>query len=365
MKMKRRTTNAFSLAFLDVMFCGFGAVILFFMIINANTHQRRDRINHEVQGEATKLDVEVLDAQKYLVKLKNTLNEIEEELVETQGLSNQVIENINESRTQLAQYQRETLATKQDINELKADIKSLEEEQKRLEGGAVDAESQGERLRQFAGQGQRQYLTGLKMGGERILILVDSSASMLADRIINILRFRNLPYEERILAAKWQQVLYTVDWIATRIPSSSQFQIYTFNETSKPVYSVDESEWLDGDNIDHLNTAVNNFYAVAPENGTSLYHAFKSIDELSPPPDNIYLLTDGLPTRGETKPIRTTISAKARKSLYRKALKQLPVNIPVNIILFDMEGDPDASSEFWKLAQRTNGSFFSPSNDWP
>lgn len=363
--MKRRTTNAFGLAFLDVMFCGFGAVILFFMIINANTHQRRDRLNHEVQGEATKLDIEVLNAQKYLVELKNTLQETEQELVNTQGQSNEIINNIKESRIQLAEYRRETLASEKSINELKADIQSLEEEQKRLEGGAVDAESQGERLRQFAGQGQRQYLTGLKMGGERILILVDSSASMLADRIINVLRFRNLPYEEKVLAAKWQQVLYTVDWITTRIPSTSQFQIYTFNETSRPAYSVEDSEWLDGDNFDHLNTAVNNFYTTSPEKGTSLYHAFKSIDKLSPPPDNIYLLTDGLPTIGETRPIRSTVSAKARKNFYRKALKQLPVNIPINIILFNMEGDPDASSEFWKLAQRTNGSFFSPSNDWP
>jgi hypothetical protein len=30
-----------------------------------------------------------------------------------------------------------------------------------------------------------------------------------------------------------------------------------------------------------------------------------------------------------------------------------------------MEGDPEASSLFWKLAQRTNGAFFSPSKDWP
>ncbi len=363
--MKRRSVNAFSLAFLDVMFCGFGAVILFFMIINANTYVRRDRINHEVKGEVTKIDVEVLDAQKYLVELKNSLQETNEELVVTQGLSSEVIKNINQSKTQLAQYRRDTLATKENINELKTDTQSLEEEQKRLEGGAVDAESQGERLRQFAGQGQRQYLTGLKMGGERILILVDSSASMLADRIINVLRFRNLPYEEKILAPKWQQVLYTVDWITTRIPPSSQFQIYTFSETSAPVYTEETSEWLDGGNLKHLNTAVDNFYATSPEKGTSLFHAFKSIDELTPPPDNIYLLTDGLPTRGETKPITTKVSAKARKNHFRKALKKLPVNIPVNIILFNMEGDPDAPSEFWKLAQRTNGSFFSPSNDWP
>ena len=89
-----------------------------------------------------------------------------------------------------------------------------------------------------------------------------------------------------------------------------------------------------------------------PANGTNLYNAFKSIDELTPPPDNIYLLTDGLPTQGESGPFNSKISAKERKKLFDKALKKLPPNVPVNIILFHMEGDPDASSLYWKLAQK-------------
>ncbi len=363
--MKRRTVNAFSLAFLDVMFCGFGAVILFFMIINANTHVRRDKINYEVQGEVTKLDVEVKDAKKFLVQLKNSVQVLDDEYIKTQGRSKKIIENIQIDKIQLAQQRKATLARLQNINQLKADLRSLEEANERLEGGAMDAQAQGDRLRYFAGQGQRQYLTGLKMGGERILILVDSSASMLADRIINVLRFRNLPPEKRILAAKWQQVLYTVDWITTRIPPSSKFQIYTFNEKSTPVYTVAGIEWLDGGNVKQLNAAVSGFYNTVPGKGTSLYNAFKSIDKLSPPPDNIYLLTDGLPTQGESKPFSTKITAKARRKLFRKALEKLPTGIPVNIILFHMEGDPDASSEYWKLAQKTNGAFFSPSKDWP
>lgn len=363
--MKRRSVNAFSLAFLDVMFCGFGAVILFFMIINANTYERREKINYVVQGEVEKLDVEVLEGKKFLVELKNTIRVLNDELIQTQGRSKEVIENIEINKIQLAQERKDTLAKIKNINALKADLKSLEESNQRLEGGATDAQTQGDRLRYFAGQGQRQYLTGLKMGGERIIILVDSSASMLADRIINVLRFRNLPADERVHAAKWQQVLYTVDWITTRIPPTSKFQIYTFNETSAPLYNVADSQWLDGGNAKHINSAVSSFYNTAPGKGTSLYNAFKSIDELSPPPDNIYLLTDGLPTQGESKPFGTKVSAKERKKLFRKAVEKLPIGIPVNIILFHMEGDPDASSAYWKLAQKTNGAFFSPSKDWP
>ncbi|MGH1538346.1 MAG: VWA domain-containing protein, partial [Gammaproteobacteria bacterium] len=290
--MKRRSVNAFSLAFLDVMFCGFGAVILFFMIINANTFDRRERINITATGEVLKLDTEIKDAEKYLVDLQNSIREVDDELVKTQGMTHQVIEEVKINKIQLAKLDKATLAKLKAVEALKADLKSLEEENKRLEGGA-EKELEGERLKQFSGQGQRQYLTGLKMDGERILILVDNSASMLADRIINILRFRNLPPEERVRAAKWQQVLYTVDWITTRIPTTSNFQVYSFNEEVFPTYQVENSPWLDGGNGKHLNMAVNNLLELAPSNGTNLYKAFESIEKLSPPPDNIYLLTDG------------------------------------------------------------------------
>ena len=362
--MKRKPVNAFSLAFLDVMFCGFGAVILFFMIINANTFERREKINHTVSGEVIKIDVEVEDAEKHLVELKNSLKEIEDQLVKTQGRTHEVIETIKQNKVQLARLDKNTLAKLKSIEALKADLKSIEEENQRLEGGANE-QLEGDRLREFSGQGQRQYLTGLKMGGERILILVDSSASMLADKIINVLRFRNLPANERVHAAKWQQTLYTVDWLSTRIPSSSKFQIYSFNESVTPSYEANGEQWLDGGNGKHLNTAVKNLFNTAPEKGTNLYKAFESIANLSPPPDNIYLLTDGLPTKGTATNFGNTTSAKQRKKHYRKALEKLPGGVPINIILFHMEGDPEASSEFWKLAQRTNGAFFSPSKDWP
>jgi len=309
--MKRRVSNAFNLAFLDVMFCGFGAVILFFMIINANSHERREKINFVAQAEVDKVDIEVLDAEKYLVQLKNTLKKIDEEVIETQGLSKKVIENIEINKIELSKRRKDTLAKEENINALKSDLKSLEEEQKRLEAGAQSEDIDGERLRYFAGQGDRQYLTGLKMGGERVLILVDTSASMLADKIINILRFRNLPQEEKIRAAKWQQVLYTVDWISTRIPPTSKFQIYAFNEKSGPVYTEAGSEWLDAGNPKHLNAAVTAFYNTEPGKGTSLYNAFSSVDELSPLPDNIFLLTDGFPTQGKTKPVGSKVNARS------------------------------------------------------
>jgi hypothetical protein len=82
-------------------------------------------------------------------------------------------------------------------------------------------------------------------------------------------------------------------------------------------------------------------------------------------PDNIFLITDGLPTQGTDAAAGSKVSGNQRQRLFRQAVRQLPANVPVNIILAPMEGDPLAASEFWQLAQSTRGSFMSPSSDWP
>jgi hypothetical protein len=86
---------------------------------------------------------------------------------------------------------------------------------------------------------------------------------------------------------------------------------------------------------------------------------------MSPAPDNLFLLTDGLPTMGKDKPWGSRVSADKRLSLFRDAVKRLPAGLPVNTILFPMEGDPMAASEFWRLAVDTRGSFMCPAKDWP
>ena len=51
--------------------------------------------------------------------------------------------------------------------------------------------------------------------------------------------------------------------------------------------------------------------------------------------------------------------------LYQDAVEELPQGVPVNIILMPLEGDPSAAAAFWELAQFSQGSFITPSKDWP
>jgi hypothetical protein len=117
--------------------------------------------------------------------------------------------------------------------------------------------------------------------------------------------------------------------------------------------------------VDTLNAVVAQLRQVIPQKGTSLYHAFDAIGKMSPLPDNIFLLTDSLPTMGKNKSWVKKVSGKKRLRFFNEAIRLLSQKVPVNIILYPMEGDPMAASAFWRLAIMTKGSFFCPSSDWP
>ncbi|MDJ0819505.1 MAG: hypothetical protein QNJ58_25100 [Desulfobacterales bacterium] len=363
--MARKKLNVFSLSFLDIITCGLGAIILLFVLVNAKSAVRLDTITADLRAETNLIENQVLDEKKNLIQIRNVLETTTAELVKTQGLSRRLIEIIKEKEVELADSDKDTLATKSHVNKLKADLKSLEEDVKRLRAGAKAQDELGTKLRSFPGQGDRQYLTDLKMGGRRIMILVDASASMLDDTVVGIIRRRNLRTPDQLKSPKWQQTVATIDWLTTQLPATSQFQIYAFNETAAPLIPDSAGTWLNAGDVDKLNQSVDRMRKLVPQKGTSLLNAFKAIKTINPPPDNLFLLVDSLPTMGSKKPWGKRVSGKKRLSLFHDAIRQLPAGVPVNIILYPMEGDPFAASAFWKLAADTRGSFFSPSRDWP
>ena len=363
--MGRKRLNVFSLSFLDIITCGLGAIILLFVLVNAKSAAQRDTVSSDLRAETNRMENQVLEGKKNLIQIRNVLEETRVELTKTQGLSRRLIELITKKEIELADSDKDTLATKTHVNRLKADLKSLEEDVKRLRAGAKAQDALGTKLRPFPGHGDRQYLTDLKMGGRRIMILVDSSASMLADTVVGVIRQRNRRVKERLKSRKWQQAVKTIDWLMSQLPATSKFQVYTFNETAGPLIGNSGGTWLNAGDVDKLNQTVASIHKLVPQKGTSLLNAFKAIEEMKPAPDNLFLLVDSLPTMGAKKPWGKRVSGKKRLSLFQDAIRRLPSRVPVNIILYPMEGDPFAASAFWKLAKDTRGSFFSPSKDWP
>jgi hypothetical protein len=363
--MKRKKLNGFSISFIDCICCGLGAMILLFVVVNSQNAAQRQRVTEDLRSETDRWERALLEGRRNLVQARNTLDETTFELAQTEGLSRKALETLSAQRLELADRDRQTVASREHLNKLKADLKSLEEDLNRLQAGAKREAELGRSLRPFPGQGDRQYLTGLKMGGQRILIMLDASASMLDDTVVGVIRRRNMSGAERLRAPKWRQAVATVDWLTANLPPASRVQIYVFNESAGPLLDGTPGTWFEAGDIERLNLAMEKLKRLTPEKGTSLIKAFEASAKMAPAPDNLFLLTDGLPTMGLDKPWSNRVSADQRLSLFRQAVQRLPVGIPVNVILFPMEGDPMAASEFWRLAVDTRGSFMCPAKDWP
>ena len=365
MARKRRQFEVFSMSFLDCMSCGFGAVILFFMIINAQVNETTEDDPSNLMAETKRLEVEILEGRKNLVFAVNTRESLDDEKETAEGKIAMIIALIEELRAELAQYDSETLAKIERIEALQSDIESLEEEVKRLLALKAEEDEEGTRIREFKGEGDRQYLTGLKLGGNRTLILVDRSASMLDDTIVNIIRRRNMATEDKLRAVKWRQVVASVDWLTSQFKPGSEFQIYMFNNEVEPVIKGSDGTWLKADDANQLDEALRVLRRTVPENGTNIRVAYEIASTLSPRPDNIILLVDGLPTMMDSTTNRRVVTGRDRMSMHGRSIRELPSGIPVNILLFPMEGDFDAAIAYWTLAYGTGGSFMAVSRDWP
>lgn len=349
---KKRRNIAFSLSFLDIMACGFGAVTLLFLILRHNANEIPIP-DERLSSEISLLQQDIQQAEQDQVKALNSLEDIELRLVKTQGLSKRVI-------TEIAEKEKSIQEDPNNIDILRRQVKQLEEETAQIE----DIEF-GDKVREFVGDGNRQYLTGLTLGGERVLILIDGSASMLADTVVNALRRRNMDDVQKQKSAKWQWSLRTLEWLLAQLPPSSRFQVYVFNNQAQAILAGTEGEWLDASDSLALERVMESTDAFVPSEGTSLSKAIDVIAEFDSKPDNLFILTDGLPTLGNTPPKKYMVTGSQRRQHFETAIAKLPRGIPVNTILFPMEGDPEAAALFWQLALDTKGAFIAPSRDWP
>ena len=355
MKRSKRHVSTFSLSFLDIMACGLGAVTLLFLILKHDSSTAFENINPNLSAEVKLLNEDIRVGEENKVSLRNSLQQSAQELVETQGLADRVLEQLNEKRRELV-----IQSDPQEIALLRQQVEALERKTQQLK-----EQDQGPDLVALKGQGDRQYLTGLKLGGNRILILVDASASMLDNTIVNVIRRRNMSDAVKLKSPKWRRTVRTVEWLVAQLPKQSRYQLYTFSTTAAPSAPGTRGQWLDASNRGSINTSLSKLRSTIPAQGTSLINAFGAINDFSLKPDNVFLITDGLPTQGKTAPRGGTVSSNARVKLFNSAIATLPSRLPVNVILMPMEGDPEAASLFWQLGLISKGAFLSPASDWP
>ena len=343
------------------MSCGFGAVVLVFLIINHRIDDQAPEADRDLLSESRKLDYLIAAGEENLVDLERSVKDQRKR--------------VDDARRRLLTVVEHRDRRKEDTEELEertprraAEPRGPEDRHRCARGRGQAAAGQeeaakGAQVREIKGEGDRQYLTGLFVGGARILIALDVSASMLDRTIVQILRRRNMPRKRQLEAPKWQRAQRIVEWLAAQIPLASEFQIALFSSEARLL--LPDKTWHRADDAQALDQALDEISTVVPADGTNLEALANVIATMSPPPDNIFLITDGLPTRSTRAPRAATISGRDRVRLFQRTAKQLPRDVPLNTILLPLEGDPLATAGYWELAAATGGTFLSPSEDWP
>ncbi|HKY93269.1 MAG TPA: hypothetical protein VJM11_19615, partial [Nevskiaceae bacterium] len=297
-----------------------------------------------------------------LLVLRAALDDLEKATENARAEAEALRKKIQQAQSALPQSEEGAESGRARVLDMQEELKALEAKIQAMRAAAKD--DSGDATRSVVGEGRRQYLSGLTVKGSHILLLVDASGSMAADTIVEAVRRRNMDVSAQLAAPKWRRAVAAVDWLTAQVPPSAKFQVYLFNDQVTAAVAGTEGRWLDATDGKELDRAVASLRQTPPAKGTSLARAFAAIAPLNPAPDAVYLVTDGLPTMGKV-PQTGTVSGKQRVRFFDEAVQALPKKVPVHVILLPMEGDPKAGAAFWALAQRTGGTYFTPSKDWP
>src|SRR5882672_3305377 len=172
-RRRSREINVFSMSFLDAITAGFGAVVLLFMLVSQNAMlDSRGKVDN-LTAEARRWELKVLTGQRNLVQIKEQLQQQLEQWTALRELRKNLVSEVLDTQSKLATLTEDSASRQKAIEKLRADLKALENQTKESSAASSKPSTDGNRLRAYEGEGNRQYLTGLKMGGQHVLILVD------------------------------------------------------------------------------------------------------------------------------------------------------------------------------------------------
>ncbi len=348
---RRRETEVFSLAFLDCICCGFGAVLLVFILTITQKTKVDQADLDDLRDRARQMAQRISLSEQDLDRLAKVLAAAQLELNDINAKNNQDELKLTERRRELLLMLQQTGAMKDALNTLLGEKKNLPtEDHAPIPIPDVD---------------RRQYLTGVRLTGDFIVFVVRMSGSMLGETIDDAASRLDDSDEKKREAPKWQRVIHSLEWMLASLGPQTHFQVLFFNEDVVPVLPDRGDEWFSTTDKKTLGEIVKRLHQVVPKGGANLERAFASVRYLPRLPDSIVLFTDSLPTKSETLPYDGDVGDEQRIRFFELAVKQLPPRIPVSTILFPMSGDPAGTAEYWMLANASRGALVSPSKYWP
>jgi hypothetical protein len=348
---RRRETEVFSLAFLDCICCGFGAVLLIFVITVSQQKSRDTESIEQVEERVRQLAASVSTSQAEIAQL-------EQMLAASQSALDQLKTQQTGEQVNLTNRQKELLLLLQQTGALKDALDNLLGKKKALPTEDVQPLP-------IPNEDRRQYLTGVKFEGTHVLFLVRVSGSMLGDTIEEAVGLLEQPEFKRRESPKWQRVVKSLEWMLANLGPEANFQILLFNDETTPLLPAKGDAWIARSDRQGLQDVLTKLHTIVPGGSANLERAFTHVRFMQSLPDSVILLTDGLPTTSDTSPNNGDTDDATRIQYLRHAIRQLPARIPVSTILFPLDGDPGTAGLYWELAISTHGALVSPSASWP
>jgi hypothetical protein len=351
----KRQTEGFNLAFLDIMSCGLGAIVLVFLLVK-----------HNVDTAVPENDL----LEKGLARLEQEASGLRKSISDVKTNHNKTALEIQKTSLKLEQLKKAGAGRAAEKLKLQKQLSALKEKIKNTEVAKVADVVKNPNI------GEENYVIGLKVEGRKIAILIDSSSSMTDEILIDIIRRKNGNDTEKKAGPKWQRTKSIVKWLLARLPANSSVSVSSFSNKSR---NLGPQGWQPSKDQSALNAILKDMEALVPEGPTNLEAGLKSLVKKNP--TNIYFITDGLPTKGESNykslnPFASCsslsgssnkISGPCREQLFRHTIKSSapPISVPINIILLPIEGDPTASTIMWSWTSVTGGTLISPAESWP
>jgi hypothetical protein len=336
------------------MSCGLGAIILVLMLVKhdvAHVSDERERLTSDLerlQKTEEDLSAKVVSALRAKASTTGQVEALESEISRVQD--------------EINKKQKEITARRSEEESLKKTIETIE-----VKDNTDLVQSQQ--------VGEENYLIGLRVEGKRIAILIDSSASMTDTALIDIIRRKNQGEATKVAGPKWQRTRRVMQWLVARLPQDTVVSVVTFNDTAT---TLGKAGGTSGGDATGLGRLVADFNKIVPTGPTNLAAGLKAV--AAHKPTDIYLVTDGLPTAGNSgyrslNPFSgcsalwggaASISGECRGRLFAHTINNSGLNkIRTNVILLPMEGDPEAAAFYWRWTAQTNGLMISPAVSWP
>lgn len=196
---------------------------------------------------------------------------------------------------------------------------------------------------------------------------------MTDERLVDIIRRKVRTDAEKRDGPKWRRTLATARWLLHRLPAGSEVAVIAFNDEATMLHGAG---WADGRDRSTLQALFDALDALVPTGATNLEAGLQALGRLAPGATDIYVVTDGLPTRSLSSPgllsgcsrnPKGKVSGKCRKLLFAASLRNSapPPERRVHVILLPLEGDPDAAPAFWRWTAQAGGMLLAPARGWP